>query len=303
MISRRRIAVAVLACAAAAFLPGGVADAGDGFVMRESLHFIPSAGEPDAIGGIEAWLRVTNDHKLVQSFTVWFKGLSDVSDGATLWMAPEGGYSYEEVAPFAVSANGTGIWSVYLDSSWENNPELPLGVERILDLHSVRVEVRVPRDGDDEPVLAGQIFGYHYGSIPNGKGGPGTRVKRARMKQPPAPVEAPDVARGRLRVWRQKKKGDLASLDQGFEIFALDLTPDDTYEVWLEDAAGEMIYLDETDSTSEGLAYFSLDTRYDGLLPIEADVETVRDLSRRRVELRRTGFEEPSLVGLFPRIR
>ncbi len=305
MTPRRMMAAALVASAVALSLPGSDAGAGEGFVLSQSLHVVTSSGETEAVGGVEAWLRVTNAHTVVQSFRVWCKGLSETEDGATLWMAAPGTSELEEVAPLALAANGTGQWRVYVDSGWETNAELPLGVERILDLQGGLIEIRRPGAGlEDEPFLAGTIGDARWRDIPSPDGSPGSRVKRARLHRPPEPVVAPDsTARGTVRLWRQRKRGDIATLEQGLDLFAQGLTEDETYEVWIEDAAGVMVWIEDIDSTSEGMAMFSIDTRYGDLLPAEADVETVRDFARRRLELRRVDYEDPSLVAVLPRIR
>lgn len=304
-VAMRSSAAAAAAFAAVLLLaPGPAADAGDGFVARQPLRVVSAGGEPDAQGGFESTLRVTNGRRVLQSFTVWFRGLS-LAEGATLWMARPGDAELESVASFAVAENGSGVWSVRIDSSLGTNPELPLGVETVLELVRAPIEVRVPGGGlDDVPVLRGRIGNYRFRDVRSGKGEGGTRSRRTPLRLPPEPVPVvDDGASGQVRVWRQRRRGDLADLHQGLTVFATGLTEDDVYEVWLEDASGVLVEIGEMESTEDGLAFFSLDTRMDDDLPSEADVETVRDLSGRRLEIRRSGFDDPSLVALLRRIR
>jgi hypothetical protein len=220
-------------------------------------------------------------------------------------MAAPGTFEAEEVADFAVAENGSGIWAVKANTGWASSPELPLGVDAVTKLAGALVEVRLPGDDlEDAPVLAGKLGDFDYGDLPARPGSPGNVIRTFRLRLPPDLDARPDeAARGAGRIWRKRGRGDLADKDQGVDLFAAGLTEDETYEVWLEDAHGEMIEVGEAVSTAEGMAFFSVDTRAGDALPFEAEVETVGDLARRRLELRRTGFDEPSLVAILPRIR
>ncbi|NUN53796.1 MAG: hypothetical protein HUU06_13570, partial [Planctomycetaceae bacterium] len=184
---------AALAAAALLVLGGAPADAGEGFLLRTPLRVVLGSGEAEAVGGVEARLRVTNARTTVQSFTVWFRGLSD-AEGATLWMAKPGEFETEEVADFAVADNGSGIWTVKADSGWETSPDLPLGVEAVTALAGARVEVRLPGDDlEDAPVLSGKLGDFDYGDLPARPGAPGNVVRTFRLRLPPDVDARPDA--------------------------------------------------------------------------------------------------------------
>jgi len=280
-----------------AVLPSPSADAGGkGFVSAQNLHRVAGSSEPGAQGGYRTWLRVRGDGTIVQSFSVWIRGLFD-ADGSTLWMASPGELDVEEVADFAYSDNGAGRYLVKTDSRRSVNPELPLGVERVLDLLRSPIEVRIPGfDAEDEAILRGSLVEFRY----RGVGGGG---RRSRLRQPPDPLDPVDPgATGFLRVWK-RGRDSFGDPRQGVIVLAAGLTPDDFYEVWMEDAAGDMQEVGEMTTTVDGTGFFNLDSRDGDTLPPEIDVEDVRELFGRRVELRRSGFDEYSLVGLFPRLR
>lgn len=299
--------LALAAAAAALLAPGPAAEGGEGFLVRRPLHVVPASGETGAAGGIEAWLRVTNGHRVLQGFSVWFRGLSD-AEGATLWMALEGETELEEVVAIPAADDGSGLYVLRSDSSWENPPELPLAVETVLKLEGARVEVRAPLGGaEDVPVLRGSIGDFRFGDV-EGRGNPSVRSRKVALEEPPPPaLHEDDGARGFLRSFRRKSRGGAEPAFSGFSVYASGLTEDELYEVWIQTDPSdpetvEYVGLEFT-TTADGLGFFSFDTRSGDILPAELDADDVRDLSGRRLEVRRTGYADASLVGIFPRLR
>lgn len=285
----------------AALLPAPVAEAGDGFVGRCPLLPIPGAGADDATGGVTAWLRVRQDDSLVQGLRVWVRGLDD-SEGASLWITLPGQQDAEEVGDLAWAENGSAYFEVVVDSRYDNGAEIPGGVESMVKLTRAFLEVRVPGPAlEDVPVLRGRLTHFRFRSVVLRAGSPGTRGRTARMVRPPPPVVPPDdAARGSLRVWRRPRP---AGARMGITVFARGLTAEETYEVWIEDPAGDLQEVGSLDSTGDGLGYWSLDTDAGDTLPPEAGEDDVRGLAGRRLEIRRSGFTDPSLVALVPRVR
>ena len=169
-------------------------------------------------------------------------------------------------------------------------------------LAGARIEVRIPGvDLDDAPVLQGRIARFHFEDIVLRPGDPGTRGRGVEMSRPIDPVIPPDDrAVGDLRAWRCPRKGGPR---QGLAIYARNLTPEEAYEVHIEDPTGVMQATGSLESTLDGLGYWSVDTGVGDDLPVEAGEDDVRRLKGRRVELRRSGFSDPSLIGIVPRIR
>ena len=288
----RRSLLPTAALLAALLLPSAGADAGKGFFVQQNLNPVFGTSEPDARGGFSSWFRMRSDKSTVQGLKVWVQGLSD-SEGASLWMAKPGDAETQEVAQLAVAENGSGFFEVVIDSARDDGAEIPLGVESVLRLYFGVVEIRVPgAELDDVPVLRAKIGTFHYETID--LTGPG---RTAELRRPPPPAPLPDdFARGTVRTWRRREQG---AIQQGVTLNASGLTADSDYEIWIEDAAGTLVEVGELAATSEGLGYWSLDTRYGDTLPPGIDVDSVRDLRRRRVELRRSGFDDYSLAGLF----
>jgi len=296
-----RLAVpsAVLAALLALSLPAGAG--AEGLVARTTLGPVAASGESAASGTVEAWLRVRGDGSVLQSFRVTFRGLSD-GEGATLWMAKPGAIDLEEVGEFAVSG-GTGRFQVGAGGTGVAG-DLPLGVARVLDLLRAPVEVRVPGgDLEDEAVLSGEVGVFRF--RPLYSSGDGVRGRRARLLRPPPPTVPPDEsARGFVRLWVQRRVTPAGpEEEQGISIYARDLTEDATYEVWMEDAAGDLQDVGEMVTTADGNGLFVVDTREGDTLPPEVDTADVRVLFGRRVELRRSGDPDYALVGLCPRVR
>jgi len=303
---RFRRALAAAALAAAALLPAPAASSGEGFLGRATLFPIAFAGQDLATGGVTAWFRIRNDRSSVQGLRVWVRGLEDafgdpVTEGVTLWMAAPGDVETREVGDLASSENGSAYFEVVVDSRYDNGAEIPLGLESMVRLERATFEIRVVDASlEDVPVLRGRILDFHFRNIVLRDGAPGTRGRAGRLVRPPAPEIPPDdLAVGRARLWRRGRGLDAR---MGIALFARGLTADETYEVWLEDEFGDLQDAGELESTADGLGYWSVDTGTGEDLPDEAD-DDVRNLSRRRVELRRSGFTTPSLVGILPRLR
>lgn len=299
MSVRSAVPAAVLLAGLLLSAPG--ADAAKGFFAQQDLHLAPGTSQFGARGGFTSYFRIRNDHTVVQGFRVWATGLEDslglrLTTGATLWMSLNG-EDVEEIAEMACAENGTAVWEVVVDARDPDKPELPLSAESVLKFNGGKIEIRVP-DANlaDVPVLKGTVGDFHWEEIRvTGRG----RVATLRTAPPPG-VVPDEAAAGFVRVWRRREHG---VPEQGFAIFASGLTEDETYEVWIEDAGGTLVESGSLDATSDGLGYFSIDSRAGDDLPDGIDVTTVRDLSRRRVELRRSGFTDYSLAGLFPRMR
>ncbi len=300
---KTRTSLAFAVAAAALLAPGPSAEGGDGFLMRRPLLSL-SAG---VSGGIEAWLRVTNGHRVVQGFSVWFRGVSGTGvfhmESAALWMASPGETDLEEVVTIPVSENGSGLYQIRLDSSFETNPEIPLGAETVLNLERGLVEVRITRTNLSETtILEGRVGPFRWDEV-DGRGNRATRSRRTDLQA----TAEDEGARATLRSFRRRTRGDAEPAYQGFSIYATGLTEDETYEVWIQTDPDDPLSLEFLDmsflSTADGLGFFSFDTREGDLLPDELGVEDVRDLYGLRLELRRSGFDDPSLVGFFPRLR
>lgn len=296
----RPIAPAAL-LAAGLLLAAPGADAAKGFFAQQNLHLAAGTTQLDAIGGFTSWFRIRNDHTTVQGIRVWAQGLTDfdgdpLTSGATLWMSVND-EDPEEIAEMACAENGSAVWEFIVDSRDGEAAELPLSVESVLKYTGGKIEIRVPdADFADVPVLRGKVGAFHWEEIRFQ-----ARGRTSNLRIAPFPGTVPDAdASGFARVWRRKKDG---VIEEGFVLFAKGLTEDETYEVWIEDAGGLLVESGSLDTTSEGLGYFSIDTGAGDDLPDGIDVTTVRDLSRRRVELRRAGFAEYSLAGLFARFK
>jgi hypothetical protein len=126
------------------------------------------------------------------------------------------------------------------------------------------------------------------------------RGRSAALRLPPPDLPAEDLlAEGRIRSWRRRSGGAAA---EGFVLVASGLTEDEVYEVHLEDGNGLLRPVGDLLTTPEGLGRYSYDTSVDGPLdPDEMGISSVRELRGRRIEIRRSGFDDYSLAGLFPR--
>jgi len=191
--------------------------------------------------------------------------------------------------------NGSAVFEVVIDSARDDGAEIPLGVESVLRFYYGVIEVRVPgADLEDVPALRVKVGQFRFEEID--LDGPG---RSAELRRAPPPGTVPDdLARGSVRIWRRKSAG---VVQQGVSLVARGLTPDSDYGVWIEDEGGTLVETGTLVATSEGLGYWALDTRYGDTLPTDLGIDAVKDLRRRRVELRRDGFDEYSLAGLFPR--
>jgi hypothetical protein len=302
---RRTRTVPLAAVALAALvLSAAPAEAGRGFVAKQPLRRVTGSGETEARGGFTAWFRVRNDHSTVQGITIWVQGLSD-SEGATVWVARPDDAEASEVADLAVTENGSGMWEVVVDSNRDDGAELPLGVESVLKLAGGVIQVRLPSgEADDFPVLRATVGDFDFRDIQFGQGGDGVKSRRTSLRRPPEPAIPPDeAASGTARLWRKKARGPGDPGHEGLAVFARGLTEDDTYEVWIEDGAGALQEIGALDSTTGGLGFFSIDSRAEDVIPPELDAEGIRDLSGRRLELRRQGFTDYSLATVLPRLR
>jgi hypothetical protein len=298
----RTLAVATLAVGLfATSVPGA-----DGLVSRANLRRVPGSLEPDAKGGVETWLLVRGDGSVQQRFQVWVQGLFD-AEGSTLWMAKPGDIELEQVGEFAFSG-GSGRFQVGIDTArdGEDLAELPMGVEKVLELLRAPVEVRVPGDEfDDEPVLEGEVGVFRLRSVHAGSQRKGVSSRRSKLRRPrdPLPVLEP-TARGYVRLWKRTENlGFGPELVQGITVYAQGLTEDADYEIWMEDPAGDLQYVGDAISTAEGQALYALSTADGDTLPSELDVEDVSDLVGARVEFRRSGDATYALAGLCPRVK
>jgi hypothetical protein len=293
-----RLRLAASAAVAAAVLAAAPSVAGNGFTASRDLIPIFGSLEPDAAGGLEAFLQVRGDGSIRQGLRVWIQGLSDAT-GATLWMANPGDVELEEVGEFA-AYEGFGRFEVVNDTGRAAQDDLPLGAERMLNLLRAPVEVRVPGDDvEDEAILFGQIPEFKFRAIGGGKRkGLSSRKAPLRLPRDPFPV-VDDAARGFVRLWRRRVQGEV--VDQGFTAYATGLTEDAEYEIWVEDEVGDMQLAGECTSTAEGQAYFVVSDGA-GDLPLELG-DDLSLLPGRRVEFRRAGDEEFSLAGTCPRVR
>ncbi len=292
------------AALAALLFAAAPADAGRGFLARQPLHRVPGTGETDARGGFSAWLRVRSDHSVVQGISVWFRGLVD-AEGATLYMAKPGDAEPTEVGAFAVSDNGSGHWAIELNSNREDNPALPLGVENVLKLARGRIHVRIPSGEEaDTTVLQAVIGDFGFRDLDLGAGAAGEKSRAVALRQAPPPGIAPDeVAAGKARIFRKRPRGSTSEGYEGLQVFASGLTEDGGYDVWIEDGVGDLRFVGTGDATPEGLFFFSLDSRAGDAIPSDLDAEDVRGLGGRRLEVRRSGFDEYSLAAVLPRLR
>jgi hypothetical protein len=280
---------------AALLLPAPPAVGGEGLQSSADLRRVPGSTEPDARGGYTAFFRARNDGGTTQGIRVWATGLSDATE-ASVWMAKPGDAETEEVASLAGSENGSGVWEVIVDSSFSGGDGLPLGAGSVLELFGGVIEIRVSGVDFDEPVLRAKVSPFRWRELRTGPRGRVSALRRA----PEFEDVVDEFASGTARLWRKRRGGEVR---HGLAVFAKGLTPDDFYEIWIEDASGALVMAGEADSTSEGLAYFALGTGDGETFPPEIDADTIRDLSRRRVEVRRSGFDGYSLAGLFPRVR
>lgn len=292
----RTLAAAALAVALlATSVPGR-----DGLVARGELRPVPGADEFGALGGVETWLYVRGDGSVQQRFQVWAKGLFD-AEGTTLWMSFSGDSELEEVAELA-AFDGSARWQATKDSARDDTDELPLGVERVVDLFDAPVEIR---DFVEDPLLEGRVGRFRYRAINSGSGRAGVKTSKSKLKRPrrPLPVLEPD-ARGFVRLYRKRvNDGFGPEIEQGIVVYAQGLTADADYEIWMEDVAGDLhMVTDEVITTAEGQALYTISTAED-TLPPELGVEDVRELHGARVEFRRAGDALYTLVGLMPRVR
>ncbi len=273
--------------------PSGAAD---GLLFQRELHLVSGTLETGARGGVTTWFRVNPDRSTVQGFRVWVQGLSDSTD-ASIWITKPGSDTAEEAATMAAADNGSAVWEVVVNSHDLNPLDLPLKVESVLKLREGKIEIQVA----GEPVLRGKIGDFDWGSLDAALAGPG---RTAAMRRAPPPGVVPDdAARGVVRLWRRRVRGDPQNPLWALTVFAKGLTADETYEVWIEDDTGSLVEVGSMDSTGDGLGLFSLDKRYGGDFPPGIGVSRVQDFSRRRIELRRSGFTDYSLAGLIPRMR
>lgn len=291
---RHRLLVLPAALLAGLLLPSPGAGAGRGFVVQQPLNQALGSPEPSAKGGFTSWFRTRNDKTTVQGLKVWVQGLSD-AEGSSLWMGKPGDAETQEIGKMAWADNGSAVFEVVVDSSLDDGAEIPLGVESVLRFYYGVIEVRVPgADLVDSPVLRAKVGDFDFEEID--LGGPG---RAADLRRAPSPGAVPDaLARGSVRYWRRKSAG---VVQQGVSLTARGLTADSEYEIWIEDAGGALVEVGALAATAEGLGLWSLDTRFGDTLPAGIGVDSVKDLARRRVELRRSGFTDYSLAGLFPR--
>ena len=304
MQSRRLLAAAALV--AAALLPAPEAASAQGFLGRAPLFPVPFAGQDEATGGATAWFRYRNDRTSVQGLRIWVKGLLDefgdpVIEGATLWMTAPGEFETQQVGSLACTENGSAFFEVVIDSRSEDPAEIPLGAASLLAFERALIEIRIPdAAGEDVPALRGRILDFRFRDIVLGEGPPGGRGRTARMVRPPDPVIPPDdFAVGRARLFRRRTPDGPR---MGIAVFARGLAPDQEYDVLIEDPAGDLQVVGELISTIEGLGYWAIDTGVGDTLPPETGEDDVRGLARRRVEIRRAGLTDPSLVGILPRL-
>jgi len=298
------LAAAVVAVLAAAALVAPADAKTEGLVARTRLHPVPTAGQFGATGGIQAYFRVRGDGSSVQGFRVWVDGVLDAdgfedATGATLWMAKPGDVELEQVAELA-TFEGMGVYEVTVDSNRDVNDTLPLGVTRILDLLRAPVEVRVPNaDLEDVAALSGSIGVFRFRAVDSPRG------RRSALRRPPEPAVPPDAdAQGLVQLWRlRRREAGEVIVESGMGLIARGLSPDAEYEVWIEDEAGDLAEVDETTTTAEGQAVYHFAARDGDTIPPEIGADDVRELYGRRVELRRSGEEQYSLAGLFPRVR
>jgi hypothetical protein len=294
MRPRTRPILLSAALLAGLLLPSPGADAGRGFFVQQNLRQVLGSGEPDAIGGFTSYFRTRNDHSTVQGLKVWVQGLSD-AEGASLWMGKAGDAETQEIAKLAWTDNGSARFEVVIDSALDDGAVIPLGVESVLRFFGGVVEVRVPgADLVDAPVLRAKVGDFDFTEIDLTPSGRNADLRRA-----PPPGAVPDeTARGSVRLWRKRQAG---AIQEGVSLSARGLTADSDYEIWIEDAGGSLVEVGALSATTEGLGYWALNTRYGDTLPAGIGVDTVKDLRRRRIELRRAGFTDYSLAGLFPR--
>jgi len=306
MLARRTLGIAALALGAA-LLSAPPAGAGEGFLGRCPLFPVLGAGQDGATGGVTAWFRQRNDRSTVQGLRVWVRGLVD-AEGAALWVTPPGLTDAQEVGDLALAQDsdgeltGSGYFEVIVDSRFDDGSEIPAGLESMVKLASARIEVRTTdADAVETASLQGRIPEFRFRDIVLRPGSPGTSGRTVRMVRPPEPVVPPDdVARGSVRIWRRPQAGGAR---MGLAIYARFLTADESYEVWLEDPAGELQEVGALDSTADGLGYWSVDTATGETLPPEAGEDDVRGLRGRRIEIRRSGVTDPSLIAILPRVR
>ncbi len=295
----RRLTTA-LALAAAVAVLAVPATGRDGLVAKSGLHRVPGSDSFGVSGGVKAWLLVRGDGSVQQQFSVWAQGLFG-EDFVTLWMAAPGDLELEQVAEMAVYGDAA-RFQVGRDSNREANPDLPLGVERVLELLRAPVEVRIPDVDDDIRVLEGEVGVFRLRSISTGGGRKGVASRSSRLKRPRRPLEPVDEeARGYIRLWRER--GDRSG--QGITVFAQGLAPETDYEVHIEGPDGELVPVaDDVVSTAEGQALFVVNTRDgpDETLPEDLEVDSVSELAGRRIEVRQAGSDEYSLVGILPRV-
>ena len=304
-MARRLLAAAALA--AAALLPAAEAPSSEGFLGRAGLFPVPFSGQFDATGGVTAWFRLRDDNSSVQGMRVWVRGLVDevgdpVAADATLWMTRPDGDGPEEVASLACTEDGAGYFEVVIDSRFDDGSVVPLEQESMLKFLRATIEIRVPSSvGEDIPAMRGSITSFRYRDIVLGDGAPGTRTRAARLIQPPDPAIPPDdFAAGRARLWRKRT---VDGPRMGVAVLARGLEPDLDYEVLVEDPVGDLQPVGEFTSTLEGVGYWAIEVEAGDTLPPEFGEDDVLGLARRRVEVRRSGSTDPSLVGILPRLR
>ncbi|HEU4394261.1 MAG TPA: hypothetical protein VFS92_01770 [Planctomycetota bacterium] len=303
-MARRLLAAAALA---AALLPAPAASSSDGFLGRAGLFPVPFSGQFEATGGVTAWFRLRGDKSSIQGMRVWVKDLLDedglpIEEGATLWMTKPGEFETQEVASLACTEDGSGYFEVVIDSRVDDGSVIPLEQESMLKFLRATIEIRIPSAlGEDVPALRGSITSFRYRDIVLGEGAPGTRSRTARLIQPPDPAIPPDdFAAGRARLWRRRAP---LGPRMGVAVLARGLEPDLDYEVLVEDPAGDLQPVGLLTSTLEGVGYWAIEIEPGDTLPPEFAEDDVRGLARRRVEVRRSGSTDPSLVGILPRLR
>ncbi len=291
---RHRLLVLPAVLLAGLLAPAPGAGGARGFFLQQPLHVASGSPEPTAKGGFTSWFRTRNDLSTVQGLKVWVQGLSD-AEGASLWMGKPGDADTQEIAKMAWAENGSAVFEVVVDSAVDDGSEIPLGVESVLRFFYGFIEIRVPgADLVDAPVLRARVGKFSFEEIE--LNGPG---RHANLRRAPSPGAVPDdLARGSVRYWRRRSGG---AVQQGVSLDAQGLTADSDYEIWIEDEGGTLVEVGALAATSEGQGHWALDTRYGDTLPAGIGVDGVRDLARRRVELRRAGFTDYSLAGLFPR--
>ena len=302
---RRLLAAAALA--AAALLPAPEASPAEGFLGRAGLFPIPFSGQFGATGGVTAWFRLRGDKSSVQGMRVWVKDLVDedglpVEDDATLWMTAPGESETQEVANLACAGDGSCYFEVVIDTRVGDGSVVPLEQESMLKFLRATIEIRIGSAlGDAIPAMRGSITSFRYRDIVLGDGAPGTRSRAVRMIRPPEPAIPPDdFAAGRARLLRRRTPDGPR---MGVAVLARGLAPDQDYEVLVEDSLGDLQPVGDLTSTGEGVGYWVLEVEPGDTLPPEFGEDDVRGLARRRVELRRSGSTDPSLVGILPRLR